>query len=668
VPSSLRTLQRVTAIAIVALPAIATAQGVRPPFTTKQGDWPSHTGDTRGSRYSPLDQISAANFSTLEIAWKFKTDSLGPRPEFKLEGTPLVVGGVLYSTGGTGRAVFALDAATGATKWVHREDEGERGAAAPRPLSGRGLAYWTDGRDQRIIYVTPGYRLIALDAKTGNPIPSFGTNGAVDLKTDIDQTILPDLTTGEIGYQGAPIVARDVAIIGAAFREGTAPKSYKNNKGYIRGFDVRTGKRLWTFHTIPQKGEPGYDSWLNGSADASGNTGVWTQITADEELGLVYLPVESPTGDYYGGHRPGNNLYGESIVCLDIKTGAKKWHYQIVHHPIWDFDLASAPILADINVGGKAIKAVAVPTKQGILYTFDRLTGTPVWPFEEKPVEKGEVPGEWYSPTQPIPSKPVAYAKNGTSIDDLIDFTPELHAQAVAIASKYKLGPVFTPPVVSKAEGPLGTLARGPTNGGSNWPGGALDPETHTIYIASSNAAPVVLGLVQPSKDRSDMDWVAGSAAPGVRFGGGLSVQGLSIFKPPYGTISAINLDKGEITWQVPHGETPDVVRNHEALKGMNIPRTGQPGFTVGTLVTKTVVIAGEAQVTTTATRPRGAMLRAYDKKTGAEVGAVLLPAPVSGSPMTYSVNGKQYIVVAVSGGNYSGEYIALRLPDGGSR
>ena len=667
-PSSLRTLQRVTAIAIVALPAIATAQGVRPPFTTKQGDWPSHTGDTRGSRYSPLDQISAANFSTLEIAWKFKTDSLGPRPEFKLEGTPLVVGGVLYSTGGTGRAVFALDAATGATKWVHREDEGERGAAAPRPLSGRGLAYWTDGRDQRIIYVTPGYRLIALDAKTGNPIPSFGTNGAVDLKTDIDQTILPDLTTGEIGYQGAPIVARDVAIIGAAFREGTAPKSYKNNKGYIRGFDVRTGKRLWTFHTIPQKGEPGYDSWLNGSADASGNTGVWTQITADEELGLVYLPVESPTGDYYGGHRPGNNLYGESIVCLDIKTGAKKWHYQIVHHPIWDFDLASAPILADINVGGKAIKAVAVPTKQGILYTFDRLTGTPVWPFEEKPVEKGEVPGEWYSPTQPIPSKPVAYAKNGTSIDDLIDFTPELHAQAVAIASKYKLGPVFTPPVVSKAEGPLGTLARGPTNGGSNWPGGALDPETHTIYIASSNAAPVVLGLVQPSKDRSDMDWVAGSAAPGVRFGGGLSVQGLSIFKPPYGTISAINLDKGEITWQVPHGETPDVVRNHEALKGMNIPRTGQPGFTVGTLVTKTVVIAGEAQVTTTATRPRGAMLRAYDKKTGAEVGAVLLPAPVSGSPMTYSVNGKQYIVVAVSGGNYSGEYIALRLPDGGSR
>ncbi|HSQ28305.1 MAG TPA: PQQ-binding-like beta-propeller repeat protein, partial [Gemmatimonadaceae bacterium] len=560
-------------------------------FTTKGGEWPSYTGDTRGSRYSPLDQISGGNFSTLEVAWRFKTDSLGPRPEFKLEGTPLMVGGVLYATGGTGRAVVALDAVTGAVRWVHREDEGPRGAAAPRPLSGRGLAYWTNGREERILYVTPGYRLLALDAKTGMPISSFGTNGAVDLKTDIDQTILPDLVTGEIGYQGAPVVGRDVVVIGAAFREGTAPRSYRNNKGYIRGFDVRTGKRLWTFHTIPKKGEPGYDTWLNGSAEYTGNTGVWTQITVDEELGLVYLPVESPTGDYYGGHRPGNNLYGESLVCLDLRTGAKKWHYQIVHHPIWDFDLAAAPILADITVGGKSIKAVAVPTKQGILYVFDRVTGKPVWPFEEKPVEKGDVPGEWYSPTQPIPTKPPAYAKNGTSVDDLIDFTPELRAQAVAIASRFKLGPIFTPPVVSKADGPIGTLSRGPTNGGSNWPGGSYDPETHMVYVASSNAAPAVLGLVQPSKERSDMDWVAGSlGGGGGGRGGGLSVQGLSIFKPPYGTISAIDLDKGEIAWQVPHGETPDAVRNHEALKGMTIPRTGQPGFIVGTLVTKTLV------------------------------------------------------------------------------
>jgi quinoprotein glucose dehydrogenase len=660
-----RLLTRVWKFASLALIVTAStlhAQGGQP-LTTSHGEWPSYGGDARGSRYSPLDQVGAANFSSLEVAWRFKTDSLGPRPEYKLESTPLVVGGVLYTTGGTNRAVVALDAVTGTQRWVHREDEGPRGAAAPRQLSGRGLAYWTDGREERVLYVTPGYRLIALDAKTGARIPTFGVEGAVDLKTDIDQTILPDLVTGEIGFQGAPVVGRDVIVVGAAFREGTAPKSFKNNKGYVRGFDVRTGKRLWTFHTVPQKGEAGYDSWLNGSAEYTGNTGVWSQVTIDEELGLVYLPVESPTGDYYGGHRPGNDLYGESLVCLDLRTGAKKWHYQIVHHPIWDFDIPAAPILADIKVDGKTIKAVAVPTKQGILYTFDRLTGKPVWPIEEKPVEKGDVPGEWYSPTQPMPTKPPAYAKNGTSMDDLVDFTPELHEQAVAIASRFKLGPIFTPPVVSKADGPLATLTRGPTNGGSNWPGGAFDPETHVFYVASSNAAPIALGLAQPSKERSDMDWVLGIAPQpnGARVG--LSVQGLPLFKPPYGTMTAINLDKGEIAWQVPHGETPDLVREHQALKGMTIPRTGQPGFIVGTLVTKTLVIAGDPQVTTLPTRPRGAMLRAYDKATGAEVGSVLLPAPISASPMTYSVNGRQYIVVAVSGGPYSGEFIALRLP-----
>jgi len=620
---------KLAALTLIVAASPLRAQGGQP-LTTSHGEWPSYGGDTRGSRYSPLDQVGAANFSSLEVAWRFKTDSLGPRPEYKLESTPLVVAGVLYTTGGTNRAVVALDAVTGAQKWVHREEEGPRGAAAPSQLSGRGLAYWTDGREERILYVTPGYRLIALDAKTGARIPTFGVEGAVDLKTDIDQTILPDLITGEIGFQGAPVVGRDVIIVGAAFREGTAPKSFKNNKGYVRGFDVRTGKRLWTFHTVPQKGEPGYDSWLNGSADYTGNTGVWSQVTIDEDLGLVYLPVESPTGDYYGGHRPGNDLYGESLVCLDLRTGAKKWHYQIVHHPIWDFDIPAAPILADIRVDGKTIKAVAVPTKQGILYTFDRLTGKPVWPIEEKPVEKGEVPGEWYSPTQPMPTKPAAYAKNGTSMDDLVDFTPELHEQAVAIASRFKLGPIFTPPLVSKPDGPLATLTRGPTNGGSNWPGGAFDPETHMFYVASSNAAPIALGLAQPSKERSDMDWVLGIAQQpnGARVG--LSVQGLPLFKPPYGTMTAINLDKGEIAWQVPHGETPDVVREHQALKGMTIPRTGQPGFIVGTLVTKTLVIAGDPQVTTLSTRPRGAMLRAYDKASGAEVGSVLLPAPVS--------------------------------------
>ena len=637
------------------------------PFTTSKGEWPSYSGDTRGWRYAPFNQISANNFSSLEVAWRFKTDSMGPRPEFKLEGTPLMVGGVLFATGGTSRGVVALNAATGKQLWMHIEEEGPRGAASVRQLSGRGLSYWTDGTNGRILYVTPGYRLVALDVKTGARITSFGDSGWVDLKKDADQEILPDLITGEMAFQGAPVVARNVVVIGAAFREGGAPKSFHNNKGYVRGYDARTGKRLWTFHTIPQKGEPGYETWLNNSADAAGNTGMWTQLTVDEELGLVYLPVESPTGDYYGGHRPGNNLYGESLVCVDLQTGVKKWHYQLVHHPIWDFDISAAPILADINVDGKAIKSVAVPTKQGILYVFDRVTGKPVWPIVEKPVEQGDVPGEWYSPTQPFPTKPAAYARNGITPEDLIDFTPELKAAGATAASRFKLGPIFTPPVVSKAGGPMATLANGPTNGGTNWPGGSYDPDTHMLYVSASNYSPAVLGLVQPTAAQSDMNWIQGFApqpAGTPRGAGGLAVQGLPLLKPPYGTISAINLDKGEIVWQIPHGETPDALRNSEALKGVNIPRTGQPG-SIGTLVTKTLVIAGDLQVTTVAPRGRAAMLRAYDKASGKEVGTVAMPAPQSGSPMTYTLGGTQYIVVAVSGGPYSGEYIAFRLPAG---
>jgi quinoprotein glucose dehydrogenase len=666
----------------------------------KDSEWPTYGADLANSKYRPLDQINAANFGNLEIAWRFKTDNLGTRPEFRLEGTPLMVNGVIYAAGGTRRSVVALDAATGEELWVHGEHEGERAAVAPRQLSGRGVAYWTDGKQERVLYVTPGYRLVALDAKTGVPIPTFGKNGVVDLKLEDDQTILPDLTTGEIGIQSAPVVAKDTVIVGAAFREGMTPKSYRNNKGYVRGFDVRTGKRLWIFHTIPMKGEAGYDTWLNGSAEYTGNTGLWTQLSVDEELGLAYLPIESPTGDYYGGHRPGDNLFGESLVCVDLKTGQRKWHFQLVHHPLWDMDVSSAPILADINVNGRAIKAVAQPTKQGFLYVFDRVTGQPVWPIEERPVEKGTVPGEWYSPTQPFPTKPPAYARNGVTPDVLIDFTAAMRDQALTIVSRYKLGPVFTPPAESAAGGPLATLTLGTASGGTNWPGGSYDPETHTVYASACNACLTPIGLVPPPKDFSDMNYILGTAGQRVtmRTGPGegagadaavrtpaaargpapapapsanqpaaapiapLSVQGLPLIRPPYGTISAINLDRGEIVWQVAHGETPDAVRNSAALKGLDIPRTGQSS-SVGTLVTKTLVIAGDPQITTTPTRPRGAMLRAYDKASGREVGAVYMPAPQSGSPMTYMMNGRQYIVVAVSGANYSGEYIAYRLP-----
>ena len=685
----------VAASAALAAGLMATAAGIsgqsgptKAAPGTKTGEWPAYGADLAHTKYSPLDQINADNFSKLEIAWRFKTDNLGTRPEYKLEGTPLMVGGVLYATAGTRRSVVALDAGTGELLWVHGEHEGERGAAAPRQLSGRGLAYWTDGKEERILYVTPGYRLIALDARTGVPVATFGKNGAVDLKLDIDQNI--ELVAGEIGLQSAPVVARGVVIIGAAFREGMTAKSYKNNKGYVRGFDVRTGKRLWIFHTIPIKGEVGYETWLNGSADYTGNTGVWTQISIDQDLGLVYLPVETPSSDFYGGHRPGNNLFAESLVCVDLKTGRRKWHYQMVHHPLWDHDLSSAPLLADITVGGRVIKAVALPSKQCFLYVFDRVTGQPVWPIEERPAEKGDVPGEWYSPTQPFPTRPPAYCRNGVSVDDLIEFTPELRAEALKAVSKYKLGPVYTPPVISKLEGPLATLTLATASGGTNWPGGSYDPETRTVYVYACNSCLMPIGLIPPpSKEISDIRYVLGTAGqpfristgPGENVGAdaprpastpqagrgggsfGLNVQGLPLIKPPYGTISAISLDRGEIVWQVPHGETPDVIRNHPALKGLEIPRTGQPGYGIGTLVTKTLVIAGDSQVTTTPTHPRGAMLRAYDKATGKEVGAVYMPAPQSGSPMTYMLNGQQHIVVAVSGGPYSGEYLAFKLP-----
>jgi quinoprotein glucose dehydrogenase len=655
----------------------------------KDAEWPTYAADLAGTRYRPLDQINASNFNDLEIAWRIKTDNFGNRPEYKLEGTPLMVNGVLYATAGSRRAVIALDPATGELLWIHGEHEGARGAAAPRQLSGRGLAYWTDGKEERIFYVTPGFRLICLNAKTGMPVASFGTGGALDLKLNDDQTIFPDLTTGEIGIQSAPVVAKDTVIVGASFREGMTPRSMRNNKGYVRGFDVRTGKRLWIFHTIPKKGEFGYDTWLKDSAEYTGNTGVWTQITVDEQLGLVYLPVESPTSDYYGGQRPGNNLFGESLVCVDLKTGQRKWHFQLVHHPLWDMDISSAPILADIVVDGKPVKAVAQPSKQGFLYVFDRITGKPVWPIEEKKVEAGDVPGEWYSPTQPIPSKPPAYSRNGVSIDDLIDFSPDLREKAKAIASKYHLGPVFTPPVASKVDGPLGTLTLGTASGGTNWPGGSYDPETHIAYIFACNACVEPIGLVPAPKDVSDLNFIAGVAGrevgilrgPGENAGADspippkkaapstyvrMNVDGLPLIKPPYGTITAINLDEGKILWQIAHGETPDVVRNNPAFKSWNIARTGQQTYNIGTLVTKTLVIAGEGQVTTTADHPRGAMLRAYDKQTGKEVGAVYMPAPQSGSPMTYMVKGKQYIVVAVSGGPYSGEYIAYTLPGSG--
>jgi quinoprotein glucose dehydrogenase len=657
------------------------------------GEWPTYGGDLGHTRYSALDQINAENFNELDVAWVFKTDNLGPSPEYRLQSTPLMVGGILYSTAGSRRAVVALDAETGEHLWVYSLNEGERGAQAPRQLSGRGLSYWSDGVQERIIYVTPGYQMISLDAKTGRPDANFGTAGIVDLKQNADQVIDP--ITGEIGLHSTPIIANGVVVIGAAHRTGGNPRSISNVKGYVRGFDVLTGKRLWIFHTIPSPGEYGVETWLNGSAEYTGNTGAWAQISVDPELNLAYLPVEAPTGDYFGANRPGDNLFSESLVAVDLHTGERKWHFQLIHHGIWDYDISSAPILVDITVDGVARKALAQPTKQAFLYVLDRITGEPIWPIEERPVEIGDVPGEWYSPTQPFPTKPPAYDRQGVSTDDLIDFTAELRNEALELASWYKLGPLFTPPVVSRIEGPLGTLMAPSTGGGTNWPGGSYDPENQIVFVSSGRSVGAI-GLVPPYAGQSDMAYIQGNAATGPRTTGGagsaagggqvefvpatsapaaptassrgrpplgLRVNGLPMLKPPYGTISAIDMKRGEILWQVPHGETLDTMRDNPALAGLDIPRTGQAG-TVGTLVTSTLVIAGEPERTTTQTGESGAMLRAYDKLTGVEVGAVYLPAPQTGSPMTYMLNGEQYIVIAVSDAQHSGELIAFKLPD----
>jgi len=641
-------------------------------------EWGSYGGDLGNTRYSLLDQINGANFKDLEVAWRFKTDNLGPRPEYNFQSTPLMKNGVLYSTGGSRRAVFALNAKTGELLWVYGYDDGKRLEFAPRQLSGRGLSYWSDGKTERIIYVTPGYRMIALDAKTGRPVAGFGNDGIVDLKTDFDQEIT-NLDTADVGLHATPLVVGDTVIVGAAHSSGANPVAKENVKGYVRAFDARTGKRLWTFHTIPKKGEFGYDSWLDGSAEFTGNTGVWAQTAADPELGLVYLPVEMPTGDYYGGTHPGNNLFAESIVAVDLKTGQRKWHYQLVHHGHWDYDVPSPPILIDAVKAGKVVKAIAQPTKQGFLFVLDRATGKPVWPIPEVKVPKGDVPGEWYSPTQPYPS--IAYSRLGISKNDLIDFTPELRAEAEKVIAKYKIGPMYTPPVVSQENGPLGILI---SAAASIWQGGSADPENNLVFVTASHGV-MGVGLITqgertmpyglgsaltrnrplPSGIRGSAEMQRASAPDG---GGGdtrvgnTSVRGLPLLKPPYGSIYAIDLKEGKILWTVPNGETPDSVKNNPALKGVTIPKTGRDGAP-GSLATKSILIVGEPGYGPTPGGRRGSMLRAYDKKTGAELGAVYLPAPQSGSPMTYSLDGRQYLVVAISGAGYPGELVAFALP-----
>jgi quinoprotein glucose dehydrogenase len=638
-----------------------------------KGEWRYYGGDSGSTKYSPLDLINAGNVKQLEIAWRWKAENFGPRPDFNWEVTPLMVGGVLYFTAGTRRDAVAVDAATGETLWMYRLDEGERGDRAVRTQN-RGLAYWTDGKgDNRILLISPGFQLIALNAKDGRPIPGFGKDGVVELTEGLDREVVKP---GQIGSSSPAIVVRDVVVVGAALAAGTAPASKTNVPGYIRGFDVHTGKKLWTFRTIPRPGEFGNETWEKDSWKYTGNTGAWAPLSADEELGYVYIPVEMPTGDFYGGSRLGDNLFSDSLVCLDAKTGQRVWHFQTVHHDIWDWDLSSPPILTDITVGGRKITAVAQVTKQAFTFVFDRATGKPVWPIEERPVPQSTVPGERTAATQPFPTRPAPFDRQGVTVDDLIDWTPALREEAVKILARYRTGPLYMPPSLRDADGKLASLILPHHTGGANWPGGAFDPETGILYV-SSVTNPDALGVAAADPKRSDMGYVGGSGGarppdpPGgqPRSQGGqgasrpnIGPQGLPLIKPPWGRITAIDLNTGDHVWTIANGDAPDVVKNNPAAKGIDLSKAGKPERSP-LMVTKTLLFGADGSgLFNAGPGGGGKMFRAIDKKTGAIVHEMALPASTTGVPMTYLVDDRQYIVVATGGRGIPAELIALTV------
>jgi quinoprotein glucose dehydrogenase len=612
-------------------------------------EWRAYRAEEGSTAYSALDLINRDNVKNLQVAWTWKFDNFGGAASDTVatETTPLMVNGVLYFTAGARRTVVAARAATGETLWTWRPDEGARFDQAPRKVH-RGVAYWTDGKgDERIVVVTPGFQLISLDAKTGQPKATFGRGGAVDLFTQLDNDTKLD-PIGRIGNSSPPVVSNDVIVVGPALTPG-GRVNIANIKADIMGFDVRTGRKLWTFHTIPREGEPGSETWLGDSAQYTGNAGVWGPFSADPVLGYVYLSVESATNDAYGGHRPGNNLFSDSLVCLDIRTGKMIWYYQLVHHDIWDYDMPPAPILVDLNVDGKPVRAVVQLTKQAFAYVFDRTNGRPVWPIEEKPVPPSDVPKEWTAKTQPFPSRPPAFDLQGVTRDDLIDFTPELRAEALKAIEGWKLGPIYTP-IAQVTPTSKGTIVVPGFGGGANWPGGAADPETGFVYVGSATN-PTGAGLTPNTnreQSRVDTDYTYGATLP--------TIQGLRLLKPPYGRVTAYDMNKGTIAWQRPNGDTPPAVKNSAALKGLNIPPTGS-GAQAMLLVTKTLLFSGEGA----GGQP---VFHAYDKATGQEVWQTAIPGPTTSLPMTYAVNGRQFVVFGVRGTATSGaQLIAYALP-----
>ena len=606
--------------------------------------WKHFGGEMSAQRYSSNDQINNKNVNDLEIAWRWKSKDFGNFQEIRNVSMPIMRNGLVFIGVGSTRSIAAIDAENGETVWIWHPNEGDRFSSAARKDSGKGVAYFEDGNEKkRVIVITPGYQLVSLDADTGIADENFGINGIVDLTVGMRTSSKQEL---DVGSTSPPLVIDDVIIVGSAHKASFAPASMANVKGDVRGYDAHTGNLLWTFKTIPSKGEYGYDTWLNGSADYTGNASVWAPMSADQDLGLVYLPIESATGDRYGGDRPGDNLFSSSLVAVDAKTGKLRWHYQIVHHDIWDYDNSSAPILADLDEK----KIVIQLTKQSYAFVFDRVTGEPHWPIHEIIVPKSDVPGEWTSPTQPIPSLPEAYDRSGVSRNDLIDYTPEISQAVENLIKDYRLGPLYTPPSLAESkDGTKGTLSLPFPTGGSNWEGGAYDPETNLLYVPSQTR--LALLSLKDGDESTDVRYVASNSPK-------LEVFDIPIAKPPWGRITAIDMNSGKIKWSVANGETPEAITNNPYLKGVEIPRTGK-ATRAGLLLTKTLLFAGEGF-------GGDPVFRAHDKYNGKIISEIVLPGSQSSPPSTYMINNRQFIIMTISDGKSPAELIALSLP--GSR
>lgn len=686
------------AIAISAAVTVGLAENVQVPSASAAGKWPSsqqaapgewnsYGGTNWSQKYSPLAQVNKANFKDLKVAWIWNSPDhelikeVPPNKEFPLgayglKGTPLMIKGVMYLSTGLGQ-IAAIDPATGKTKWVYNPEVYKDGA--PANVIGwqsRGVSYWTDGQgDERILVGTLNGYLLAVDAKTGKPVASFGTNGRVDLTTAIRGAKRGGLhlVAGESNYvsvDSPPVVVRDTVVVGSSLTD--RPPITEWVPGDVQAFNVRTGKPKWVFHVVPQDGQPGSESWKEHANRYTGAGNVWSMMSGDDELGLVYLPTSTPTSDYYGGARKGDGLFAESIVAVDAETGKRAWHFQAVHHGVWDYDFPAAPTLLDLTVDGKKIKALAQSSKQAFMYVFDRETGKPVWPIVERPVPQSDVPGEETSPTQPFPTKPAAFDLQGIGKDDVLDFTPELHAKGLEILSHYRTGPIFTPPSLYSKTGTWGTLQVPSAGGGANWSGSGADPETGYVYVPSVTAPtlPTLVALPEGVKQwqtLAPMDGTPVRYAPEGKIGEPSMLadsppqpngpEGLPLLKPPYTRMTAYNLNTGDIAWQVPTGMGRYRVRNNPALKGLTLPALGGQGSRGGVLVTKTALIYG--LIGSGAPGAPAGELVAYDKQTGEVVGSMPLPAAPLGTPMSYEQNDKQYIAVTL----LDGRLISLALP-----